>query len=97
MDIISRALETGDHAASHQMPATRADHHPPSTSAIVVKTMATTDSEGLSVVTLYLIPRITFLTPSGSLRLSELAMTSTEVLCHGTTVDKTHKVMCISD
>ena len=43
------------------------------------------------------IPRSTFLTPSGFLRLSELAMTSTEVLCHGTTVDKTHKVMCISD
>ena len=43
------------------------------------------------------IPQSTFLTPSGFLRLSELAMTSTEVLCHGTTVDKTHKVMCVSD
>ena len=59
-----------------------------------MKTMATTDSEGLCVVMLCFNP--TKYLPD-ALRLFELAMTSTEVLCHGTTVDKTHKVMCISD
>lgn len=49
-DTLSRATETAARAAYHQMPATHADHHHPSTSATAVKTMDTTDSEGQSLM-----------------------------------------------